>query len=90
MKLEFDYIRPSQTIWVATRIFNEIDISPWEVVKVILTKDGIEELWYQKGSSLSVWSERGSYRDKETSLHLTKESAIQRAINEGRKYTVYG
>ena len=88
MKLEFDYIRPSQTIWVATRIFNEIDISPWEVVKVILTKDGIEELWYQKGSSLSVWSKRTAHYEEAT-LHLTKESAIQRAINEGRAYTVY-
>lgn len=28
MKLDFDYVKPSQIIWVATRMFNEIDISP--------------------------------------------------------------
>ena len=89
MKLEFDYVKPSQTIWVATRMFNEIDISPWEVVKVILTKDGIEELWYKKGGSQSIWNKRTAHYEKDITLHLTKENAIQRAVNEGRKYTVY-
>lgn len=90
MDLEFDYVRPSQTIWEAKQIFKEINIFPCEVVKVILTKKGVEELWYQKDNDLFVWDKRGSHFSKNTTIHLTKESAIQRAVNEGRKYIIYG